>query len=215
MSFLRARAMPVAVAFAIAVALGVSGPLASRFDHQVCQAAGLVLSSGWAWACFAFLVGHARRSKIESGLLASSALALAVVVYYVFKFLFPAYPGAQAVPFGSGDELISKVLVWGAAAFVLGAPVGLFGNLARTPGIGGLPFRLLMPLTAFVETSARLEAEAPGQGPLVAITWQVIRSAAVVAFAAVPVHALMTWRARRGEPGAGAEDGSDCLTRHR
>ncbi|MFF3017406.1 hypothetical protein [Streptomyces sp. NPDC057939] len=95
------------------------------------------------------------------------------------------------------DELVSKIIAWGAAAFILGAPVGLCGYIARTPGIAGIPFRLLIPLTAFFETSVRLETEAASPGSTLMITWHVIRVAAGAAFVAVPVHGLWTWRSRR------------------
>ncbi|WP_239064962.1 hypothetical protein [Streptomyces sp. S4.7] len=201
MYFLRIRVMPIVIVFTVGVVLGVMGPLMGKFDNPVCHAAALVFSGGWAWACFAFLVGFSRRSKIESALLASSALAVAVVVYYVFKSMFPASPIGLVVSSGAGDGLGSKILVWGIAAFVFGAPVGLFGNIARTRGIGGLPFRLLIPLTAFIETSARLDAEAPSQGDVVEFTWNAIRIAAGAAFLAVLLHELITWRAERVAPG--------------
>lgn len=165
----RTRVMATVTALVAAMFLGAIGPLMDKFDNPLCHAAALVFSSGWAWAGFAFLVGLSRRSKIESAVLASSTLAVAVVVYYVFKSAFPTGPIGQVVSHGSGGELASKILVWGTAAFVFGAPVGLFGNLARTRGIGGLPFRLLIPLTAFYETSMRLATEAPSQGLVVEI----------------------------------------------
>ncbi|MDX2389138.1 MULTISPECIES: hypothetical protein [unclassified Streptomyces] len=197
MHFSRARARSMTIVFAAGTALGVLGPLTAKFDNPVCQAATLVFSSGWAWACFAFLVGFSRRSRIEATVLASSSLAMAVVVYYVFKFVFPAAVAGVSGDSGSGENPISQILAWGAAAFILGAPVGLFGNIARTPGIAGIPFRLLIPLAAFYETSVRLETEAPSLGSDVTITWQVIRLVAVAAFVAVPVHGLMAWRSRR------------------
>ncbi|MFD5510815.1 hypothetical protein ACFWIB_24015 [Streptomyces sp. NPDC127051] len=193
----RARVVSIAVVFVSGMVLAVLGPLMGKFDNPVCHAAGLVFSSGWAWACFAFLVGFSCRSKAASALLASSALAVAVVVYYVFKYMFPTSPVGQVVSSGSGGELSSRILVWGMAAFVLGAPVGLFGNIARTPGIGGLPFRLIIPLTVLVETSARLKTEAASQGLVVEITWEVIRIAAGVAFAVLLLREVMAWRARR------------------
>ncbi|MFE2479192.1 hypothetical protein [Streptomyces sp. NPDC059389] len=193
----RARVVSIAVVFVSGMVLAVLGPLMGKFDNPVCHAAALVFSSGWAWACFAFLVGFSCRSKVASALLASSALAVAVVVYYVFKYVFPASPVGQVVSSGSGGELSSRILVWGMAAFVLGAPVGLFGNIARTPGVGGLPFRLIIPLTVFVETSARLQTEAASQGLVVEITWEVIRTVAVAAFAVLLWREVTAWRARR------------------
>ncbi|MEU8841324.1 hypothetical protein AB0D97_19690 [Streptomyces roseus] len=200
----RARVVSIAVVFVSGVVLAVLGPLMGKFDNPVCHVAALVFSSGWAWACFAFLVGFSCRSKAVSALLASLALAVAVVVYYVFKYVFPTSPVGQVVSGGSGGELGSRILVWGTAAFVLGAPVGLFGNIARTPGIGGLPFRLVIPVTVLVETSARLQTEAASQGPVVEITWEVIRIAAGVAFGVLLLREVMAWRAgaarREGDP---------------
>ncbi|MFJ9467753.1 hypothetical protein [Streptomyces caniferus] len=143
-------------------------------------------------------MGHYRRSKIESTLLASSALAIGVCVYYFFKFLTPASPIGMTISGGSGKGLFSRILIWGIAAFVFGGPVGFLGNLARTPGIGGLFFRLLVPLIAFFEISQRLAVEADPQDLVVEITWNAIRVAAVaVAIALVGHTAWSWWRARR------------------
>ncbi|MFE7708555.1 hypothetical protein ACFU6I_22785 [Streptomyces sp. NPDC057486] len=168
----------------------------------------LVFSGGWSWACFAFLVGNFRRSKIESALLASSALAIGVVVYYLFKFLSPAAPIGMDIAGASGEGLTSRILVWGIAAFAFGAPAGLAGNLARTPGIAGLPFRLLVPLIAFIETSQRLNVEADSQGLIVAITWNAIRVVAVLFAVALVGHTVWSWRARRSQPERRAEVGA-------
>ena len=65
--------------------------------------------------------------------------------------------------------------VGGAAAFLLGAPAGLVGNLARTPSFASLPFRLVVPVVAFIETSMRLTTEADGKGATVVIVWHAIR----------------------------------------
>lgn len=203
MYFSRARVVPVVVALAAGMVLAVIGPLMDRFDNPICHAAALVFSSGWAWACFAFLVGLSRRSRIESALLASSALAVAVAGYYVFKFMFPISPIGPVISSGSKEELVSRILGWGIAALILGAPVGLVGNIARTRSIGGLPFRLLIPLIAFFETSVRLDVEAPLQEAVAGATWNTIRIAAGIAAVALLAHGLTTWRARRNKPEAG------------
>ncbi|WSQ09352.1 hypothetical protein OG604_17120 [Streptomyces sp. NBC_01231] len=152
------------------------------------------------------MVGYSRRSKIESTLLASSALAIGVVVYYLFKYLSPTAPIGRLISGGSGEGLSSRILLWGIAAFVLGAPVGLLGNLARTRGVGGLPFRLLVPLIAFIETSQRLVMEADLQSAAVKMTWNAIRVVAVVVAVVLVGHTVWDWwRARRSSPGVTAE----------
>ncbi|WP_242441125.1 hypothetical protein [Streptomyces sp. CB02923] len=178
----------------------MAGPVAGKWDNPFCAALSLVFSGGWSWACYAFLVGYFRRSKIESTLLPSLGLAIGVVAYYLFKDMSPAVP-AGLESGTSGEKLFSRILTWGIAAFALGAPVGLLGNLARVPGVGGLPFRLIIPLVAFFETSMRLTAEADGQGPLVGMMWNVIRFAACAVALALVGHTIWSWwHARRTRP---------------
>ncbi|MDK9497628.1 hypothetical protein QEZ40_002570 [Streptomyces katrae] len=185
--------------------IGLVGPVAGKLDNPVCVAVGIVFSSGWPWACYAFLVGYSRRSKIEAALLASLGLAIGVVVYYLFKEMNPAIPAgmesAASVPagmeMGSGTSSQGQIVVWGMAAFVFGAPVGLMGNVARTPGVGGLLFRLLVPFIAFFEATQRLNVEAASQGAVFAVTWNVTRVAACVAAVALVGHAVLSWRVRR------------------
>ncbi|MDH6543533.1 hypothetical protein M2167_006086 [Streptomyces sp. SPB4] len=195
-----ARIVPVTVALGAAVVLGALGALPVRFDGgPVFQVVGIVFSGGWSWACFAFLVGGLRPSKAEAALLAPVALAVGVVVYYLIKVAGSEAPG--------GDPT-TQILVWGAAAFLFGAPMGLFGNLARNPGVSGLPLRLLVPLIAWYETSRRLEVEAAAAGPVAAGTWSAIRVAAVLTAAALVGHAAWRWRTRRDGRGAGAGAGT-------
>lgn len=99
------------------------------------------------------------------------------------------------------------MLVWGTAAFVLGAPVGLVGNVARTPGVGGLLFRLLVPLIALFEATERLRVEAGSQGMTFSVTWNVIRVAAVISAAALVGHTVWSRRARRSRTEERAEAG--------
>lgn len=186
--------------------LGMVGPLAGKFENPLLHAVHLVFSGGWSWACFAFVVGWSRRSKIESSLLASSALAIGVVAYYLFKYFSPDAPMGRVISGGAYEGLTSKMLAWGLAAFVLGAPLGFLGNLARTPGIGGLPFRLLVPLIAFLETSQRLVVEADSQGLTTDITWNAIRVVALVTAVVLIVHSAQDWwRDRRSRPREYAE----------
>ncbi|WP_234363438.1 hypothetical protein [Streptomyces sp. TN58] len=180
------------------------GPIAGKWDNPFCVAVSIVFSSGWPWACYAFMVGYFRRSKIDSALLASLGLAIGVVTYYVFKDMNPTIPAgmeeATAVPAGMEPDTSGQgqILLWGTAAFVLGAPVGIMGNVARTPGVGGLLFRLIVPFTAFFEATQRLSVEADSEGAVFALTWNVTRVAACVAAVALVGHTVWSWRVRRG-----------------
>ncbi|MFF3518048.1 hypothetical protein [Streptomyces sp. NPDC002573] len=83
-------------------------------------------------------------------------------------------------------------------AFSFGAPLGLLGNLAQVPGIGGLFFRLLIPLVAFYETSMRLETESRGPSLVVLGTWTTVRFTAVAVAVALVGHTVWGWwRSRR------------------
>ncbi|MEW5534536.1 hypothetical protein [Streptomyces virginiae] len=196
--------MPVAASLGAGLLLGLVGPVAEKWDSPFCVAVSIVFSSGWPWACYAFTVGRSRRSKIESALLASLGLAIGVVTYYVFKDINPTIPAgmeeATSVPAGMEPDTSgqSQILLWGAAAFVFGAPVGLMGNVARTPGVGGLLFRLVVPLTAFFEATQRLSVEADSEGAVFALTWNVTRVAACVAAVALIGHTVWSWRVRHG-----------------
>lgn len=176
----------------VGLLLGLAGPLTEKWDNPVCDTLNLVFSDGWSWVCYAFLVGYFGRSKIESALLSSSGLAVGVVTYYLFKFLSPTIP-AGLESGATSEGIFSGMLAWGIAAFVLGAPVGLSGNLARIPSARGLPFRLIVPLVAIFETSMRLTAEADGQRAVVLITWNVIRFIAGAVALALISHAIWSW----------------------
>ncbi|MET9691880.1 hypothetical protein ABZY81_25925 [Streptomyces sp. NPDC006514] len=182
--------------------IGALGALSGKFDSPVLHVVNLVFSAGWSWACFAFLVGYTRRSKVESAWLASSALAVGVVVYYLLKWLSPAAPMGMTADGMVGDGVSSGILYWGIAAFLFGAPMGLLGNLARIPGIGGLSFRLLVPLIVYVETSARLKMEAATAGRFVELTWSTIRVIAVLTALALVGQLAWAWvRSARGREG--------------
>ncbi|MET9596192.1 hypothetical protein [Streptomyces sp. NPDC006459] len=205
--------VPIALSLGAGLLLGLVGPVVGKWDNPVCVATGIVFSSGWPWACYAFLVGYSRRPKIESALLASLGLAIGVVTYYIFKDMNPTIPAgmesASSVPAGmeleSGASSGGQILVWGIAAFVFGAPVGLMGNVARTPGIGGLLFRLLVPFIAFFEATQRLNVEADSQGSVFDMTWNATRVAACVVAVALVAHTVWSWRVRRGRADGRAE----------
>ncbi|MEV7728850.1 hypothetical protein AB0P15_29550 [Streptomyces sp. NPDC087917] len=168
----------------------------------------IVFSGGWSWACLAFWVGYFRQSKVEAALLASAALAIGVVVYYLLKALDPAAPiGMDVAAETISSDNGSSIAFWGILAFLFGAPLGILGNVARIPGIAGLPFRLLVPLIAFYETSIRLDVEAATAGPAVASTWSTIRVLSVLAAVALVGHMVWGWRTRHDSPEASA--GSD------
>ncbi|MEU3406438.1 hypothetical protein ABZ766_21210 [Streptomyces sp. NPDC006670] len=197
MSFPRVRIASVLAALTAGATTGALGALAGKLDGVFFHALSLVFSAGWSWACLAFLVGYFRPSKAEAGLLASVALALGVIVYYSLKALSPVTPIGVPVPGEpSGGNAWSGIVVWGALAFLLGAPVGILGNMARVPGIAGLPFRLLVPLIAFFETSWRLAVEAAAAGPAAESTWATIRVVSALAAVALAGRVLWGWCAR-------------------
>ncbi|MFG2980273.1 DUF6518 family protein [Streptomyces sp. NPDC048258] len=191
------RLVPVVAPLAVGLLLGLAGPIANKWDNPACVALGLAFSGGWSWACFAFLVGYFRRSKIESTVLASLGLTVGVLTYYLTKSISPTLPAGM-----DGAEVVSSdnssgVLFWGLAAFIIGGPLGFFGNVARTSDIYGLLFRLIVPLVAFIETSMRLTNEADDQSPVTVVTWTSIRFIAVAVALALVGHWIWGWRRAR------------------
>ncbi|MEV6195958.1 hypothetical protein AB0M19_26575 [Streptomyces sp. NPDC051920] len=124
------------------------------------------------------------------------------MTYYLIKGSMASMGGLDSSGAGS-----SGIVLWGVLAFFLGAPLGLLGNLARVPGIGGLFFRLLIPLTAFYETSMRLEMESHGPSQVVLGTWTTVRFTAVAVAVALVGHTVRDWwrsrRTRSTEVGVG------------
>ncbi|MER5948301.1 hypothetical protein ABT127_19825 [Streptomyces sp. NPDC001904] len=205
--------MPIA----LGLVLGLLGPVAEHAGGSPGAVVGAVFTGGWPWACYAFLVGYFRRSKIESVVLAPLGLAIGVVTYYSTKGSLASLDGLDSAGAGS-----SGVALWGVLAFLFGAPVGLVGNFARVQGIGGLFFRLLIPLVAFYETSMRLEMESHGPSQAVLATWTTIRFASVAVAVALVGHTVWGWwssrRMRAAHVGekrqvndAGAENGPGHL----
>ncbi|MFI6052773.1 hypothetical protein ACIBCO_22160 [Streptomyces violascens] len=179
-------------------ALGLLGPIAEKFSNPVCQAVGVVFTGGWPWACFAFMVGYYRRSWIEAVLIAPSALAVGVVVYYLAKALRPT--GLGNAVHGSAGNISSMTIVWCIGALVLGAPLGVIGYLAATPGVAGLSFRLLIPVIAFMETGWRQGTAGGLESPVAAVTWGAVHVGAVAVAVALVGHTVWSWRTRRSQP---------------
>ncbi|MEU5439106.1 hypothetical protein AB0G73_38060 [Streptomyces sp. NPDC020719] len=219
----RTRVMPVAVAVVVGVLLGLIGPASEKADNSVVSGVGAMFSIGWTWACYAFLIGYWRRSKIESSLLAPLGLIAAVISYYVFKDLHttpvPGIPSAsddsvpedtkrQLVPDHGGSPRMDHIAVWAAFAVIFGAPLGFIGNVARTPGIGGLPFRLLIPVVTVFEANERLRAEADTQ--VLTVTLNTVRIGACVVAVALVGHTVWSWRTRRSRTEERAEIGTSA-----
>lgn len=109
MNFLRTRTMSALLTLGAGALIGVLGALSGKFDGPVFHVVNLVFSGGWSWACFAFLVGYTRKSKVESACLASSALAVGVVVYYLLKWLSPVAPIGMTGDGMVGDGVSSGI----------------------------------------------------------------------------------------------------------
>lgn len=121
-------------------------------------------------------------------------------------FCHPGRNGSRSVSSGGTS---SKIEAWAFFAFAFGAPLGFLGNVARVPGVGGLFFRLLIPLVAYYEMSMRLADEARGLDSIIVNLWTVIRVISVVAALALVGHTIWSfWRARRSRYSRSEE--SDC-----
>jgi hypothetical protein len=194
--------VPTVAALTAGALLGILAPLLGSGGSSASHVAGVVLSAGWAWAALAFCVGRARKSKTESVVLALASLTTAVVAYYVTKLCQGDFLAADlSDPSGRTTQVdwnafLSKTVVWCVFAWFLGSLLGLAGNLARNQGIRGLPFRVLVPVVAVVDTSQRLQFDAPLQGSAAEVTWNVVRFMAVAAVLALVGHAVITRRSR-------------------
>ncbi|MFJ8200022.1 DUF6518 family protein [Streptomyces sp. NPDC096152] len=176
-----------AAALAVGAALGSLTRLLEANASTGVRAAYLVLNEAWPWSALAFCAGLACASRIASAALAAVSLAAAVAAYYAVD--------AHAAWAG----FLPATLAWGAVALVVGPFLGLAGNLARKPGLGGLPFRLMIPLLAVVETSARLRAEVSLQGSVGETAWTITRLAAVAVCLALAAHTVLINRRHRSE----------------
>ncbi|WP_405880676.1 hypothetical protein OG762_20065 [Streptomyces sp. NBC_01136] len=198
--------MASAAVLTIGATLGTLAPLLGTVGSPIGHVADLILSAGWTWAALAFCVGLARKSRMESVILAPASLITAVIAYYVtklgqgeFRTLDLNNPSATTTQI-EWSAFLSKTVVWCIAACLLGSLLGLAGNLARNHGLRGLPFRVLVPLVAVVDTTQRLNFDAPLEGTVATTTWSVIRFIAVAVILALVGHTVITWRSR---PSAG------------
>lgn len=83
--FSRSRIRAPMAALSAGATLGVLAPLLATVGGTISHAAGLVLAAGWVWAALAFCVGLARKSRVESVILATAVLLTAVIAYYLTK----------------------------------------------------------------------------------------------------------------------------------
>ncbi|MEW1694803.1 MULTISPECIES: DUF6518 family protein [unclassified Streptomyces] len=190
------------IALLCGVALGITPPLLAHTSNSIGNSAHIILSGGWPWAALAFSFGFARRSRTESMALATMSLLTAVAAYYSTK---ATYGGIDVSALGDpSGRVISdpfdygSLVAWGSAAFLFGPLLGFAGNLAREKGVRGLPFRSLIPVTAFVEMTVRIRVEAPLEAPVMGATWGVVRGVAVASLIALVAHtSIRTWRSRQ------------------
>lgn len=208
MDILRTRRVSIAVSLGVGLALGLIGPLASQWDNPACVVLSLVFSGGWSWVCYAFLVGYFCQSRIQSAVLPSLGLIVAVVAYYLKKDFSPTLPaGMEAEVISSSNS--SGIIAWGVVAIIIGGPLGLCGNVARTPRFHGLPFRLIVPFVTFVETSMRLIKEADGQRPVILATWTTVRLISVAVALALMGNSIWGWWLARHNRSSRMEDPAD------
>ncbi|MFE5036437.1 hypothetical protein [Streptomyces sp. NPDC056683] len=196
---------------AAGAALGFLGPLLEMADSSAGHVAHLILAAGWSWAACAFLVGLARKSRIESAAFAPASLIVGVVTYYATKLEQGYFLSADLDDPSQGAHVywagfVSKTVGWCIAACVLGLALGLAGNLARNRRLRGLPFRALIPVIAIVETSQRLRFESSLQGTLASTTWSTVCFLAAAALIVLVGRTLINWWPQRsvGPPGDSA-----------
>ncbi|MER6526570.1 hypothetical protein [Streptomyces sp. NPDC001508] len=139
---------------------------------------------------------------LRAAVLAPASLIAAVIAYYTTElgqgdFLLPV--NLENLTQGNRVQwsgFLTATAAWCIAAVFFGPVLGVAGNLARHQGMRGLPFQVLIPLAAVVETSTRLQTELPVRGALVGATWNVTRLAAV-AVVVVLVGRAVTARRQR------------------
>lgn len=187
----RSSILATVATLAAGAALGFIAPTLEASGASGFRIAHLVLAAGWSWAALAFCVGLSHKSRFKSASLAPASLISGVVAYYVTKLEQGKF--LEAVNLGDPSQgtqvywagFASKTVGWCVAAAFLGFFLGLAGNLARKQGFRSLPFQVLIPLVAIVETTMRLRAEASLQGELASTVWSITRLGAVAVIVAL------------------------------
>jgi len=187
----RSSILAPAAALTAGAVLGSLTRLLETSGATAGHAAYLVLNEAWSWSALAFCVGLACASRIASATLAAASLAAAAAAYYAVQLSHDDHT--------TSANFLFATLAWGAVALVAGPILGLAGNLARKPGPRGLPPRLMIPLLAVVEASARLRAEVSEQGSVGETTWTITRLAAIAACLALATRAVLIKRRDRRE----------------
>lgn len=186
---LRSFILALVAALTAGAALGVLAPLLEMTSASPGHVAHLVLDAGWSWAALAFCAGLARKSRIESVILAPASLIAAVIAYYVTKL-----ERGEILAAGLNDPaFLTRTVGWSLAAAILGPILGLAGNLAMNRGFRGLPFRVLIPVMAIVETSQRIRFEASRQEAIAGTTWNATRLIAVAVVIVLVGHTVIKW----------------------
>ncbi|MFI0815476.1 hypothetical protein ACH4TX_02775 [Streptomyces sp. NPDC021098] len=191
-----------ASAVAAGVIVGICGPLFASAAGGVGNVVHVTFSSGWSWAALAFCLGMMGESKKRSTAIGVISLVVAVLSYYLAKAGQGDFETAdlsdktgQTTYFSWGDFL-SMSAVWCFFACLLGAALGVAGNMARN-GPYSLPCRLVVPFVAIVECSMRLRDEGSLQTSIVTTTWSVTRvAAAAIALVLVAYSVVGNWRRR-------------------
>lgn len=103
------------------------------------QALSQVIGIGWAWAALAVIAGWWARALVRSGAAGALALLGAVVTYYMGDSVLLDQPIT---------DFAGELLLWSAAAVVIGAPLGVVGALTHRRGLVGLMAALVVPVGA-------------------------------------------------------------------
>ena len=165
-------------------------------DQPLAAAAQTILVSGWAWAMVAYCFGLLQPRRKAALTQATGSLLAAVICYYLVQLWQGQFMIADLR--GEPDSLTvhwysfwSATAAWSAIACVVGPALGWAGHRARRPGIRSLPFRVVIPCVAFIETSMRLAAEAPLRPYAVGAIWTGVRYLSVALLLALTGQAIL------------------------